>query len=98
MENSKVTTGGTGAHRLNYKHIRLKLTYIRSSMHEVNIVFMNAKSHVCLFVRNNIAICNSCNTDMNDLLDMYAQILTATGMRAEAIHIKQIMSAYISYN
>ena len=45
---------------------------------------MNAKSHVCLLVRNNIVICNSCNTDMNDLLAMYAQILIATGMRAEA--------------
>jgi len=33
---------------------------------------------------------------MRDLPDMYAQSPRATGPRAEGIHIRQIMSAYVT--
>ena len=38
-------------------------------------------------------LCNSCNIGTSDLSDMYAQ-----SPRAEGIHIRQIMSAYVTAN
>ena len=39
---------------------------------------------------------NSCNIGTSDLPDMYAQSPRAAGPRAEGIHIRQIMSAYVT--
>ena len=41
---------------------------------------------------------NSCNIGTSDLPDMYAQSSRAAGLRAEGIHIREIMSAYITTN
>ena len=41
---------------------------------------------------------NSCNIGVSDLPDMYTQSPRAAGLRAEGIHIRQIMSAYVITN
>ena len=45
-----------------------------------------------------LAICDSCNMDMSDLPDMYAQSPRATGPRADGIHIRQVTSAHVTTN
>ena len=49
-------------------------------------------------VRCESVTCNSCNIGTSDLRDMYAQSPRAAGPRAEVIHIRQIMSAYVTTN
>ena len=45
---------------------------------------------------NVVAICNSYNMGARDLLDKYAQIPRAAGLRAEGIHIRHITSTYVT--
>jgi len=46
----------------------------------------------------NKSTCNSYNTGIRDLSDMYSQSLSAAGPRAEGIHIRQITSMYVTTN
>ena len=48
---------------------------------------------ICIFCSET---CNSCNMDMRDLPDMYAQGPRATGPRAESIHTRQIMNGHVT--
>ena len=41
---------------------------------------------------------NGCNMGMRDLPDMYARGLSAAGLRAEGMHIRQIMRAHVTSN
>ena len=43
-------------------------------------------------------LCDSCNMDMSDLPNMYAQSPRDAGPIAEGIHIRQITSAHVTTN
>ena len=48
---------------------------------------MNTQVYMCMYY----VLCNSCNTAMRDLPDMYAQSLRAAG-----IHIRQITNGHVT--